>query len=189
VPELSPAYRTIRDNAQNAFHSLWTRKPAASDRKWITDLYQLSQRWQCSGQFGGSLTGCNFSALDRRKVEQMIANLRRVGGRDAADANAIYAYFNMNRDLIKDGIASLAPPAVKPGEIDRGNVTPAQVGEAAKETLGGTFLGPLFQANLWIRVGEVVLGLILIAVGVVRLAPTSQLVNKTPVGRIAKAIR
>jgi hypothetical protein len=63
------------------------------------------------------------------------------------------------------------------------------VASSVADALGKTFLGPLFQANLWLRVGEVVLGVLLIAIGVVRMAPTSALVNKTPVGRIAKAMK
>lgn len=46
------------------------------------------------------------------------------------------------------------------------------------QSLGSTFLGPLFQANLWERVGEVVLGLVLIAIGVARLTHAVPIATK-----------
>jgi hypothetical protein len=52
----------------------------------------------------------------------------------------------------------------------------------------GSFFSALVDADTWIRVAEVALGVLLIAVGLATLAPTSALVRKTPVGRIAKAI-
>ena len=42
----------------------------------------------------------------------------------------------------------------------------------------GTFFGSLGQANTWIRVGEVILGLILIAVGVARLTHAVPAITK-----------
>lgn len=45
-------------------------------------------------------------------------------------------------------------------------------------------LGPLFQAHIWIRVGEVAVGLILIAVGVAKLT------NAVPIAtKIARTIK
>ena len=49
------------------------------------------------------------------------------------------------------------------------------------------------SSAFWVRAGEVLLGIVLIAAGTAKLAETSQLaksiVTKTPLGHIAKAIR
>jgi hypothetical protein len=56
----------------------------------------------------------------------------------------------------------------------------------------GDFFSKLGQANLWIRVGEVILGVILLAVGAARITHTENLISKavghTPAGRAAKLI-
>lgn len=43
------------------------------------------------------------------------------------------------------------------------------VAGAAASGISQSILGPLFQANIWIRVGEVVLGLVILAVGLARI--------------------
>lgn len=72
---------------------------------------------------------------------------------------------------------------------------PAGVGNAAAQGLADSFqggilgfLGALTSGNTWLRVGEVVLGLLLVVAGVVKLAGPAAL-KATPVGRIAKAVR
>jgi hypothetical protein len=56
----------------------------------------------------------------------------------------------------------------------------------------GDFFSKLGQANTWIRVGEVLLGIILLAVGAARITHAENFVSKavghTPAGRIAKLI-
>lgn len=46
-----------------------------------------------------------------------------------------------------------------------GTATPANLAGAAATAASGTVLGPLFQANIWIRVLEVVAGLVVLAIG------------------------
>jgi hypothetical protein len=72
---------------------------------------------------------------------------------------------------------------------------PQGVGSAVGEGLANSFqggilgfLGALTSGNTWLRVGEVVLGLLLVVAGVVKLAGPAAL-SATPVGRIAKAVR
>lgn len=72
---------------------------------------------------------------------------------------------------------------------------PTGVGNAAGQGLTDTyqgaisgFLNALSSANTWLRVGEVVLGVLLVVVGVVKLAGPSVL-NATPIGRAAKVLR
>jgi hypothetical protein len=56
----------------------------------------------------------------------------------------------------------------------------------------GDFFAKLSDPHLWIRVGEVVLGVILLAVGAARITHTENIVSKavghTPAGRAAKLI-
>lgn len=177
-----PDATTITRDAQNAFYNLWTRKPAHSDHEWINALYDLAKSYQCSGAFGGSLFGCNWTRSMAAKKDQMVANLTRTGGQDAADAAAIAAYFKLNRNIVRGKSEyTLAPPATKPSHVHTGEVTPGEVVQAA---MSNTVLGPLFQAHIWIRVGEVLLGVVLIAVGVARLT------NVVPIAtKIAKAVK
>jgi hypothetical protein len=72
---------------------------------------------------------------------------------------------------------------------------PSDVGSAVGQGLvdayqGGVlgFLGAFTNANTWLRVGEVVLGLLLVVAGVVKLVGPGPL-KATPVGRLAKAVR
>jgi hypothetical protein len=53
-----------------------------------------------------------------------------------------------------------------------------QLGAKAASQLGSTVLGPLFQANIWERAGEVLLGLVLIAIGVARLTHAVPIATK-----------
>lgn len=57
---------------------------------------------------------------------------------------------------------------------------------AAKDALNSANpLGGLFQANIWLRVAEVGLGIVLIVVGLVKLAPPSVVKNVKTVGKVA----
>jgi len=55
------------------------------------------------------------------------------------------------------------------------------------------FFGALSQANTWIRVAEVVLGVVLLGVGLAHLTGTSNAISKvvgaTPVGRVGKVLK
>lgn len=50
--------------------------------------------------------------------------------------------------------------------------------QAAAGAISQSVLGPLFQANIWIRVGEVLLGVVLIAAGVARLTHAIPIATK-----------
>lgn len=70
------------------------------------------------------------------------------------------------------------PAIVQPGNIAQG----AGAAAAAGETVGG-FLARLESAALWLRVAEVALGLVLVAVGVAKIVPAF-----TPAQMIAKQV-
>jgi hypothetical protein len=57
----------------------------------------------------------------------------------------------------------------------------------------GDFFAKLGQPNLWIRIGEALLGIVLIGVGLAHLTGVDNVINKavgaTPVGRVAKVAR
>jgi hypothetical protein len=84
--------------------------------------------------------------------------------------------------------------AIGSGASVIGNV-PGEVGSAVGQGLANSFqggilgfLGAFTNANTWLRVGEVVLGLLLVVAGVVKLVGPAAL-SATPVGRIAKVLR
>lgn len=66
-----------------------------------------------------------------------------------------------------------------------GPAIPGNPGSAIKKGLGdavsglsNSVLGPLFQANIWIRVGEVLLGIVLVAVGIARMTNAVPIATK-----------
>lgn len=64
------------------------------------------------------------------------------------------------------------------------------VGTSLKDaagTIGAGVFGPLFQKSLWLRVVEVGIGIALLIVGIVKLAPPS-LIQATPIGKVASAL-
>lgn len=82
------------------------------------------------------------------------------------------------------GVVAL-PGIDQPGAIAQGAGTTAA---AAKSTLTGintvgAFLAKLGQASLWLRIAEVALGLVLVAVGVAKVVPAF-----TPAQQIAKRL-
>lgn len=56
--------------------------------------------------------------------------------------------------------------------------------QAAAGAVSGGVLGPLFQANIWIRVAEVALGIVLIAVGIAKL--TNAIPAATKIASVVK---
>jgi hypothetical protein len=62
------------------------------------------------------------------------------------------------------------------------------VQNALTPSWAGGIIGALTSANTWLRVGEVVLGVLLVVAGVVKLAGPTVL-SATPAGRLAKAVK
>lgn len=59
---------------------------------------------------------------------------------------------------------------------------------SAASSVTSDVLKPLFQSNLWLRVVEVGLGIVLIVVGLVKLAPASVKSNIATVGKVAAVL-
>lgn len=92
-------------------------------------------------------------------------------------------------DVVKGVIAGLGSQ----GSPAAGLVAGAEAaGNAITEIPGvreiGSFFSALVDPNTWLRVAEIGLGVLLIAVGLAKLAPTSALVKATPVGLIARSL-
>jgi hypothetical protein len=99
-------------------------------------------------------------------------------GITAADQNKIFAAASPTGH----GLGSLLPAK---GEVGHTAITnPLQA--------IGDFFSKLGQPNLWIRVGEVILGIALIGIGLAHLTGTDNLVSKAmgavPAGRVGKAL-
>ena len=109
-------------------------------------------------------TGSDVAAKKAAGLD-LIQRLQSEGHISGWAAGNFRAYFNLSpQDLA--GVIANTPHIAGPQE----NLQ--DIGNAAKNAAGSVVndaLKPLFQANLWIRVGEVVLGLILIAVGVAKM--------------------
>jgi hypothetical protein len=81
------------------------------------------------------------------------------------DTQALTAYINAHGSIL-GGVHRLSPP----GGTLQGNLVKGagQVAKDAGNLITNPF-GAIFQAHIWVRVAEVALGLILIAVGLARL--------------------
>jgi hypothetical protein len=123
----------------------------------------------------------------------VVADMTTIRVISASDADAVQAFFSDPQAVAQAVRAGFAPfaaaignPVSKAGsQIGSlpGNILPS-IGTGLSNAAGGGVLGPLFQAHIWIRVGEVALGLILIAVGVAKLT------NAVPIAtKIAKVVK
>lgn len=105
----------------------------------------------------------------------LVTKLQGEGHISAWAAGNFRAYFNLTpQELQANGIAQ-TPSIPTPGQ------TVNDIGKAAENAAGSVtndVLKPLFQANLWLRVGQVALGLILIAVGVAKMTGAVPLATK-----------
>jgi hypothetical protein len=160
----TPQEKATVQAAQVALNSLWTRKPAASDHKWITQLYDLMVTYGNSGELGGSLFGGDWTAAKKAQVDQMLYNLWHAGGQDQADSLALSHFMKLNRNAIRD-VGNLATPNTDPNKVNR---NPGIVPTPSLVDIKG-FLSALANPNTWLRVAEVGLGVILLAVGVAKL--------------------
>jgi hypothetical protein len=93
-------------------------------------------------------------------------------------------------DVVKEILAGVTS---KTG-LSAGVQVPEEITNAATNIIPGvkeigSFFSALVDPHTWIRVAEVGLGVLLIAVGLAKLVPTSSLVKATPIGKIAKVIK
>jgi hypothetical protein len=164
--------------AQVAINSLWTRKNNPTDHTWIMHLYDLMVTYGNSGTLGGSLFGGDWTAAKKAEVDQMLNNLWRAGGQDQADSLALSHFMKMDRNAIRD-LGNLATPNTDPNKVNR---NPGIVPTPSLVSVTG-FLSALANPNTWLRVAEVGLGVILLAVGIAKLT------NAVPVAtKIAKVL-
>jgi hypothetical protein len=132
---------------------------------------------------GGKTAGNAALLIARGKGEPFAAWAGAIGPAFALPPATVDA--NFNEDII-GGLSSGSPI----GEAAKDAVTGA-VGDAvtaATPQWASGLVGAFTSGNTWLRVGEVVLGLLLVVAGVVKLAGPAAL-SATPVGRIAKAVR
>lgn len=156
--------------AQSALHSIYGRDKTAATR-----LYNDLQTWARSGHKAviGHHPDPGPSLLEAHAI--LLALLAK-GGQDAADAQAIGAVLHLP-----------APQVIKLGGFAPASTNPAAVSQnftkSAEAAIAANPLAALFQANLWLRVAEVALGLVLLAVGVAKLT------NAVPIAtKIAAAV-
>jgi hypothetical protein len=156
--------------AQVALHSLYGR-----DKSTANKLYDLMKTYGLSG--GKPLFGSPPSGSKAKAAAAPILNkLWNKGGQDKADALDISHYFNVPAaQLLKAG--GIVPASVNPSTISK------SFAKSAEATAGNALssLSPiagLFQGNLWLRVAEVGVGLLLIAVGVAKLTNAVPIATK-----------
>lgn len=117
------------------------------------------------------------------------ADVAKVRKTDPASAAAMEAFFRDPAAMKawQNKNAPIKTPTENAEDLG-GGIADAAAGVAGWQDGITGFLGAFTSANTWLRVGEVVLGLLLVVAGVVKLAGPAAL-TATPVGRIAKAVK
>lgn len=131
----------------------------------------------------------DFLLSNFKYTKELQADVAQVRKTDPAAANVMEAFFRdpaagrawLNKE------APTKPPAENLADIGSG-IADAASGVAGWQNGILGFLGAFTNANTWLRVGEVVLGLLLVVAGVVKLAGPTVL-SATPAGRVAKAVK
>lgn len=104
----------------------------------------------------------------------LVQQLQSEGHISAWAAGNFRAYFNLSPQELSGVIANTPTiPTPQQNLQDIGNAA-----KNAASSVTNDLLKPLFQANLWIRVAEVALGLILIAVGIAKMTNAIPLATK-----------
>lgn len=120
----------------------------------------------------------NGSADQKRQALALLMRLQGNGHISAWAAANFRAYFAQSPSALQ--AAGIGPPPSIPTPGD--NLK--SIGSAVKAIDWGGFLSALSNANTWIRVAEVLVGVLLIAVGV------AQLTHAVPIAtKIAKAVK
>lgn len=165
--------RKIQFNAQTELHAMWNggQKDAA---------HKIYLGAKAHVQDGGSAGN--------------IAEAKRL----IAGKPGLTAWFAEPGSKHSDAKTGLAPGRVKPDDIQTGPVE--GIGELAEDlnplvAIEG-FLSVLTNRNTWLRVGEGLLGILLVGVGVIAITrgtPVGSAVKKavkaTPAGRITKVVK
>lgn len=130
----------------------------------------------------------DYKGVYTAKLRQDVAAVRLFS---ASDADALDAFYSDPQAA--SFLSGKAASAIKTGLTNAIKNSISGTGQATAQVATGTGLGlaaatnpigALFQAHIWIRVGEVALGLILIAVGVAKLT------NAVPIAtKIAKVVK
>ena len=130
----------------------------------------------------------DFLLADFKYTKELQADVAQVRKTDAASAAAMDAFF---RDPAagRAWLNKEAPIKTVPeNAADLGSgIADAAKGVAGWQDSITGFLGAFTSGNTWLRVGEVVLGLLLVVAGVVKLVGPTAL-NAIPAGRVAKAM-
>jgi len=157
--------KAARDAAQQVLHALWT----AGQHDLARTIYGGMRAYVQSKGGGGKFLADAKRAIATLPAAQQgpLNAFLAIPGKDLYDAKS-------------DGFP--APPQADPGSV-------GSLPDSAGKTLGGAltdingFLSRLTQRNTWIRVGEILLGVVLIAVGVARMTNAVSAATK-----IAKAV-
>lgn len=158
------------DAARAAMDRLKARNPALAT-KIVTDFAAAGYKWSAT----------------------VAADLRLAAAINARDARTIEAFLRDPAAVKYEAGRAISPFAGALDGIGVGAGVVAGTPEAILPAVGDMvpvtgFLRALTDPNLWLRVTEVGLGLLLIVVGLVKLTGPA-VTNVVPVGRIAKALR
>lgn len=131
---------------------------------------------------GGKTAGNAALLIARGKGEPFAAWAGAIGPAFALPPATVDQNFN------EDIIGGLTSPESPIGDAAKDAITGA-VGDAVTTAVpwASGLVGAVTSPNTWLRVGEVVLGLLLVVAGVVKLVGPTAL-NAIPAGRIAKAM-
>lgn len=175
--------KTVRDAAQIALHSLWTAGKKTESREIYAGMRTyVEYGWRTMPRGSNEIL-----AKARSRIAALSADL-------SGPLNAYMAVPAKNLyDAKSDGYP--APPQTNPKGV--GSI-PESVAATAPGVLTDVsgFLSALTQRNTWLRVGEGILGLLLIGIGVAAVTRGTPIgsairagVNKTAAGKITKVLK
>jgi hypothetical protein len=152
--------------AQAALHSIYGR-----DKPTATKLYNDLETWARTGHkpLIGSRPAPVGSLLEANAI---LIGLTAKGGQDATDAKAILLVLQLPASQVI-GLGGFAPASVNPKSVSKSFATSAKAAVGSLNPLGG-----LFQSNLWLRVAEVVIGVLLLGVGIAKLTNAVPIATK-----------
>lgn len=169
---------TTVHNAQVALFNMYKAK-----RPYYQEAYGMMKQYALGG----------YGMAPILRMRQILDYLRKSNdSTDQAAAPAFAAYMDLTPKRIL-AVGGLAPPSANPDNVSQSfwkvaKATPQAVTKDAAQATGVDitgFLGRLIDPHTWLRVAEVALGIVLVVVGLVKLAPPGVTKNVKTVAKVA----
>lgn len=178
--------KAIRDSAQRALHSLWT----AGKKNESREIYGGMRNYSMYG----------WRNMPRGAADSISRARQQIARLPAESSGPLNAYMSTDAKSLYDAKSdgAIAPPQTNPkgvGSIGESVDAVGIPGSGVLTDVGG-FLSALTQRNTWLRIGEGVLGLLLVGIGVAAITRGTPIgsairtgVKATPVGKVGKMLK